>query len=110
MGKKVCVVGAGYWGKNHINTLQYISRQNYNDEFLLGLATQYVYSIKQIDNKNKYAADIEKSILLSKNTRGQFILVLYYQNRLQIITDRLGYFPLYYFQKVFLLTVLVNLY
>ena len=48
--------------KNHINTLQYISRQNYNDEFFLGLATQYVDSIKQIDNKNKYAADIEKSI------------------------------------------------
>ncbi len=40
-----------------------------------------------------------KDLLLSKNTRGQFILVLYYQNRLQIITDRLGYFPLYYFQK-----------
>ena len=21
MGKKVCVVGAGYWGKNHLTTL-----------------------------------------------------------------------------------------
>ena len=54
--------------KNHINTLQYISRQNYNDEFFLGLATQYVDSIHQIDNENRYASDIEKSILLTKNT------------------------------------------
>jgi len=40
-----------------------------------------------------------KDLLLSQNTRGQFILILYYQKKLQIITDRLGYFPLYYFNK-----------
>ena len=54
--------------KVHINTLQYISRQNYNNEFFLEIALQYIDSIYQIDNDNNYAIDIEKSILLTKNT------------------------------------------
>ena len=54
--------------KVHINTLQYISRQNYNNEFFLDIALQYIDSIYQIENDNNYAIDIEKSILLTKNT------------------------------------------
>ena len=54
--------------KNHINTLQYISRQNYNTEFFLDLALKYVDSILQIQDDNTYASEIEETILLTKNT------------------------------------------
>ncbi len=54
--------------KNHVNTLQYISRQNYNNEYFLDLALEYVDSIQQINIDNDYAIDIKKSILLTKNT------------------------------------------
>jgi len=54
--------------KNHINTLQYISRQNYNTEFFLDLALKYVDSILQIQGDNNYASEIEETILLTKNT------------------------------------------
>jgi hypothetical protein len=40
-----------------------------------------------------------EDLLLSKNTRGQFCLILYYKNEIKIITDRLGYFPIYLYQK-----------
>ena len=54
--------------KNHINTLQYISRQNYNSEFFLDIALKYVDSILQIQDDNNYASEIEEAILLTKNT------------------------------------------
>ena len=54
--------------KTHINTLQYISRQNYNNEFFLDMALQYIDSIYQIDNDNNYAIEIEETILLTKST------------------------------------------
>ena len=54
--------------KNHINTLQYISRQNYNTEFFLDLALKYVDSIFQLQDDNTYASEIEETILLTKNT------------------------------------------
>ena len=40
-----------------------------------------------------------KDLLLSKSTRGQFCLILYYQNQLKIITDRLGYYPMYFYHE-----------
>ena len=47
--------------KNHVNTLQYISRQNYNNEYFLDLALEYVDSIQQINIDNDYAIDIKKA-------------------------------------------------
>ncbi len=40
-----------------------------------------------------------ENLLKSSNTRGQFALILYYKNELKICTDRLGYYPLYFYQK-----------
>ena len=40
-----------------------------------------------------------KNLLLSENTRGQFCLILYFRGELKIISDRLGYYPLYLYQK-----------
>jgi hypothetical protein len=40
-----------------------------------------------------------KDLLLSNDTRGQFCLILYFNNQLKIISDRLGYFPVYIYQK-----------
>ena len=40
-----------------------------------------------------------EDLLLSESTKGQFCLILYYKNEIKIITDRLGYFPVYVFQK-----------
>lgn len=54
--------------KTHINTLQYISRDNYNNEYFLELALQYVDSIRLIDENNIHANLTEKNIDLTKNT------------------------------------------
>ena len=54
--------------KTHINTLQYISRDNYNNEYFLELALQYVDSIRLIDENNIHATLTEKNIDLTKNT------------------------------------------
>lgn len=48
--------------------------------------------------------DLEKGenledILLSDYTRGQFCLILFLNNKLQVITDRLGYYPVYLYRK-----------
>jgi len=40
-----------------------------------------------------------KDLLLSDDTRGQFCLILYFKNELKIISDRLGYFPVYIYEK-----------
>ena len=54
--------------KTHINTLQYISRDNFNNEYFLELALQYVDSIRLIDENNIHATLTEKNIDLTKNT------------------------------------------
>lgn len=47
MNKKICVVGAGYWGKNHIKTLDKLgalgSIVDLNQDFLKLLKTSYPY-------------------------------------------------------------------
>ena len=54
--------------KTHINTYNYISRDNYNNEYFLDKALKYVDSIRLIEDDNNYAKEIKKSILLTKNT------------------------------------------
>ena len=54
--------------KTHINTYNYISRDNYNNEYFLDLALQYVDSIRQTEKDNIFANEVEKRILLTKNT------------------------------------------
>ena len=44
------------------------------------------------------SGQLEK-LLLSQKTRGQFVLIIYQNKKLKIVTDRLGYFPMYIFQK-----------
>ena len=75
-----------------------------NDNFIANLGT-FIY-------KNKFNEDalrlflndllIEndlKKLLLSDNCRGQFCLILKYNNEIKIISDRLGYYPMYIYKK-----------
>tara|TARA_B110000003_G_scaffold75663_1_gene77265 strand:- start:418 stop:5211 length:4794 start_codon:yes stop_codon:yes gene_type:complete len=54
--------------KNHISTLKYISRENHNNDYFLDLALKYIDSIRLLEKDNNYVGDIEKGILLTKNT------------------------------------------
>ena len=54
--------------KNHISTLKYISRENHNNDYFLDLALKYIDSIRLLEKDNNYVGDIEKAILLTKNT------------------------------------------
>ena len=54
--------------KNHISTLKYISRENHNNDYFLDLALKYIDSIRLLEKNNNYVGDIEKGILLTKNT------------------------------------------
>ncbi len=53
--------------KRHVNSLRYISRQTFNNEYFLNLSLKYIDSIKKYDNTNRFASEIEKSLLLTKN-------------------------------------------
>ena len=53
--------------KRHVNSLRYISRQTFNNEYFLNLSLKYIDSIKKYDNTNRFALEIEKSLLLTKN-------------------------------------------
>mgnify|MGYP001318320345 CR=1 FL=1 len=53
--------------KRHVNSLRYISRQTFNNEYFLNLSLKYIDSIKKYDNTNRFAQEIEKSLLLTKN-------------------------------------------
>ena len=53
--------------KTHINSLRYISRQTFNNEFFLNLSLKYVDSIKKYDSDNRFAGEVEKSLLITKN-------------------------------------------
>ena len=53
--------------KKHVNSLRYISRQTFNNEYFLNLSLKYIDSIKKYDNTNRFASEIEKSLLLTKN-------------------------------------------
>ena len=49
-------------------------------------------------------SDIEKGLNLndllnSEHTRGQFCLIIYLNNKLTLISDRLGYYPVYFHQE-----------
>ena len=53
--------------KRHVNSLRYISRQTFNNEYFLNISLKYIDSIKKYDNTNRFASEIEKSLLLTKN-------------------------------------------
>ena len=75
-----------------------------NNDFISNLG---VFVYKNFHNKKAielFYHDLKsglslKNLLKSSNTRGQFVLILYYNNELMICTDRLGYYPLYIYQK-----------
>ena len=51
-----------------------------------------------------FISDLEKGnklddMLTSDHTRGQFLLIIYFNNKLTLITDRLGYYPVYIYQN-----------
>ena len=65
----------------------FIYKKQYNSE-ALKLFFNELNSGKELEN-----------LLLSNDTRGQFILIIYQNKKLKIVTDRLGYYPMYIFQK-----------
>ena len=76
-----------------------------HDQYFISNLGVFIY--KNNYNKNALKLFMEdllsgkdlKELLLSQNTRGQFCLIIYYQNNLKLITDRLGYYPIYYYWK-----------
>ena len=65
----------------------FIYKNHYNSE-----------ALKLFFNDLSSGGQLEK-LLLSQKTRGQFVLIIYQNKKLKIVTDRLGYFPMYIFQK-----------
>ncbi len=75
-------------GQNIISNLGvFIYKNNYNKN-ALKLFLEDLLSGKSLND-----------LLLSNDTRGQFCLILYFNNELKIISDRLGYFPIYIYMK-----------
>ena len=71
-------------GQNFISNLGvFIYKNNYNKK-ALKIFLDDLLSGKSLND-----------LLLSEDTRGQFCLILYFNNELKIISDRLGYFPVY---------------
>ena len=71
-----------------------------NGNFISNLGV-FIYK-KQWNNKaiRLFFEDFKKSsslerLLLSEDVHGQFLLILYFENRFFLITDRLGYFSAY---------------
>lgn len=75
-------------GQNFISNLGvFIYKNNYNKK-ALKIFLDDLLSGKSLND-----------LLLSEDTRGQFCLILYFNNELKIISDRLGYFPVYIYKK-----------
>ncbi len=76
----------------------------FNDDFICNLGV-FIYK-NNFNNQalNLFFNDLNsgkklEDLLLSNDTRGQFVLIIYHNKKLKIITDRLGYYPLYIFKK-----------
>ena len=75
-----------------------------DDNFIANLGT-FIYKNKfNEDALRLFLSDLLiendlKKLLLSDNCRGQFCLILKYNNEIKIISDRLGYYPMYVYKK-----------
>lgn len=96
--------------KKKNNTILTFSSMNNNSFFSKG--ENFVTNLGSIFYKNKFNLDANKlilkeledgkkieDILLSQDISGQFALIVNFKNNLFLCTDKLGYFPIYIYNK-----------
>ena len=73
MNKKICVIGAGYWGKNHITTLERLNALNgiveIDKTILESVLTMYP-NVKGYSNLNDALVDDYDGFIIGSGIQG----------------------------------------